>query len=108
MFLVSILHMQELRLEDEERLFQSQTASKLHNQDLNPCLSHIKTTHIPFETKSPLRGRHEQDHDEYRGDIQPSTVPMHAFVLSHFGHVQLFATLWTVACQAPLSMEFSR
>ena len=23
-------------------------------------------------------------------------------------HVQLFATLWTVACQAPLSMEFPR
>ena len=23
-------------------------------------------------------------------------------------HVQLFATPWTVACQAPLSMEFSR
>ena len=23
-------------------------------------------------------------------------------------HVQLFATLWTVACPAPLSMEFSR
>ena len=29
-------------------------------------------------------------------------------VLSHFGHVQLFATLWTVAHQDPLSMEFSR
>ena len=25
-----------------------------------------------------------------------------------FGHVQLFVTLWTVASQAPLSMEFSR
>ena len=25
-----------------------------------------------------------------------------------FSHVRLFATLWTVACQAPLSMEFSR
>ena len=25
-------------------------------------------------------------------------------VLSHFSHVQLFATLWTVAHQAPLSM----
>ena len=25
-----------------------------------------------------------------------------------FSHVQLFATPWTVACQAPLSMEFSR
>ena len=23
-------------------------------------------------------------------------------------HVQLFAALWTVACQAPLSMEFSK
>ena len=26
----------------------------------------------------------------------------------HFGHVQLFETLWTVACQASLSEEFSR
>ena len=23
-------------------------------------------------------------------------------------HVQLFVSLWTIACQAPLSMEFSR
>ena len=29
---------------------------------------------------------------------------LHACVLSLFSHVQLFATLWTVACQAPLSM----
>ena len=29
-------------------------------------------------------------------------------MLSHFSHVQLFVTLWTVACQAPLSMGFSR
>ena len=28
-------------------------------------------------------------------------------LLSHFGCVQLFVTLWTVACQAPLSLEFS-
>ena len=28
-------------------------------------------------------------------------------VLSHFSHLQLFVTLWTIACQAPLSMEFS-
>ena len=28
-------------------------------------------------------------------------------VLSPFSHVQLFATLWTVAHQAPLSMGFS-
>ena len=30
---------------------------------------------------------------------------VHAQLLSY---VQLFATLWTVACQAPLSMELSR
>ena len=29
-------------------------------------------------------------------------------MLSHFNHVWPFATLWTVTCQAPLSMGFSR
>ena len=29
-------------------------------------------------------------------------------MLSRFSRVQLCATLWTVACQAPLAMEFSR
>ena len=29
-------------------------------------------------------------------------------VLSHISRVRLFATPWTVACQAPLSMRFSR
>ena len=29
-------------------------------------------------------------------------------VLSHFSYVQLLVTPWTVACQAPLSMGFSR
>ena len=32
----------------------------------------------------------------------------HVCMLSHFTHVQLFATLWTVAHQAPLLMGFSR
>ena len=29
-------------------------------------------------------------------------------VLSHFSHVHLFVTLWTVTSQAPLSVGFSR
>ena len=29
-------------------------------------------------------------------------------VLSHFSHVQLYMTLWTVAHQATLSVRFSR
>ena len=28
-------------------------------------------------------------------------------MLSHFSHVQLFATIWTVACHVPLFVEFS-
>ena len=35
-------------------------------------------------------------------------VHMHTCVLSLFSHVWLFATPWTVARQAPLSMGFSR
>ena len=33
---------------------------------------------------------------------------MHACILSHFSHIRLFVTLWTVAQQAPLSMGFPR
>ena len=29
-------------------------------------------------------------------------------MLSHFSHVQLFATVWTLAHRAPMSMGFSR
>ena len=33
---------------------------------------------------------------------------MYVCMLSHFSCVQLFVTLWTVACQPPLSMGFYR
>ena len=33
---------------------------------------------------------------------------MHACMLSHFSRVPLSATPWTMACQAPLSTQFSR
>ena len=33
---------------------------------------------------------------------------MQVCMLSHFSHVLLFATPWTLVCQAPLSMGFSR
>ena len=36
----------------------------------------------------------------------PSLWP--ACVLSHFSHVQFCVTLWTIAFQAPLTLEFSR
>ena len=35
-------------------------------------------------------------------------VPLYAWMLSHFSRIGLSVTPWTVACQAPLSMGFSR
>ena len=35
-------------------------------------------------------------------------IYMNMCVLCHFGHVLLFATLWTVALQGPLFTGFSR
>ena len=37
-----------------------------------------------------------------------ATFCLHVYVLSRFGHVQLFVTPWTTARQVPLSVEFSR
>ena len=46
----------------------------------------------------------------YQGDFhsEMSHVEMTMWVLSCFSHVWLFVTPWTVACQAPLSVELSR
>ena len=41
-------------------------------------------------------------------EIQYCKSAMHVCVLSRFSRVQLLGTLWTVACQAPLSMGFPR
>ena len=43
-----------------------------------------------------------------RSPTQNSMNAMGCWVLGCFSWVWLFATLWTVACQAPLSMGFSR
>ena len=39
--------------------------------------------------------------------IHSLTFIMCRAMLSHFSFVQLFGTLWTVACQAPLPLGFS-
>ena len=41
-------------------------------------------------------------------ETQYCKANMRACMLSYFSCIQLFATLWTVAHQAPLSMGFSR
>ena len=45
----------------------------------------------------------------HTGEVKKSQCTVYgACVLSRFSCAQLFATLWIVACQAPLSIGFSR
>ena len=41
-------------------------------------------------------------------DLLPMDLAFTFLLLSRFSRVQLFEGLWTVACQAPLSIGFSR
>ena len=43
-----------------------------------------------------------------KGKKKKTLIIVHSCVLSHFSNAWLFVTLWAVACQAPLSMGFSR
>ena len=60
---------------------------------------YIQTT----EYYSELKGNELSSHEKTW-----ISVVLSCSVLSHFSCVQLFAILWTIACQAPLSMGFSR
>ena len=60
------------------------------NQGSNPCLLHWLEDSLPV---SHLGCPYEM---------------MHACILKSLSHVQILATLWTVAHWAPLSMGFSR
>ena len=53
---------------------------------------HVQVSHVQKSTSTPIQ----------------LFLSCTMYVLSHFSHIQLFATLWTVALQAPLSMRFSR
>ena len=78
------------------------------------CTCQAQTSNIsPFPS---LFGNHKFVFHIYES-ISESSIEMSitlfnyqmcACVLSHFSRVWLFATLWAVACQAPLSMGFSR
>ena len=57
---------------------------------------------VKFYCSSVRVGRREEH------KIRPYPWYLSAHVLGHFSHVQLFVIPWTIACQAPLSMGFSR
>ena len=57
-----------------------------------------------------LSGNPHLESPEALGAVVRSQTGLGLYVcmLSHFSPVQLFAALWAVACQAPLSMGFSK
>ena len=57
---------------------------------------------MKFYCSSVRVGRREEH------KTRPYPWYLSAHVLGHFSHVQLFVIPWTTACQAPLSMGFSR
>ena len=66
---------------------------------------HFKICNVSWPKQASPRGQSQ------RADGKPILLigRIHnACLLSHFSHVQLFETLWTVACQAYLATGFSR
>ena len=70
-----------------------------------PCLKKKKKVHILYSKKFPFFSQSTISSHSPRPLLSFSVW---ACVLSRFSRVQLFATLWTIARQAPLSMGFSR
>ena len=71
--------------------------------------THTSMQRVGFQ--NPVSSRPTTLNRRMHSPLQPSPgvhVYMLAGVLNRFRRVQLFATLWTVAHQAPLSMGLSR
>ena len=75
----------------------------MHAESLQLC----PTLCDPMYSSPPGSSDHGISRQEYWSGL-PFPSPMHACMLSRFSRVQLCATLWTAAHQAPLSTGFSR
>ena len=77
------------------------------------CLFALRASSEPYTSNDSGRLVHQlespslQTQAASKWKLSLVTVPS-AYVLSHFSHVWLFVTLWTIAHQAPPSLGFSR
>ena len=70
--------------------------------DHNKLWKILKETGIPDHLTCLLRNLYAVKKQQLEQDMEQQLL-----LLSHFSHVQVFKTPWTVAYQAPLSMGFS-
>ena len=82
------------------------TLNLSQHQDLFQCVgsSHQVARVLEFQLQHPSN----ENLELISFTIDCFDLRLCVCILSCFSHVWLFATLWTVACQAPLSMGFSR
>ena len=71
-----------------------------------PCWNEYKMVNMRGMTESWGR-EHMPCWNEYKM-VNMRGMTLYTCMLSHFSHVWLFSTPWTVALQAPLPMGFSR
>ena len=83
----------------------SVTRSSLESRSIRLWVHYLSTCSLSFP---PLRNNPLRHLRELRKVFNSLKACVRAYMLSHFSHIQLFATPWTVAHQAPLSMGFSR
>ena len=88
---------------------------QMANKHRTRCLTSLATREVQMKTKikyhcTPIRMGKIKIRGNTTGEGVEKREPLCnvACMLSRFSRVQLFATLWTVARQAPLSMGFSR
>ena len=63
-------------------------------------------SHLPLSSKGALFCIHDSVEEALHGLSAPRLCVQHACMPNHYSRARLFATLWTIAYQAPLSMDF--
>jgi len=79
-------------------------------ENCNDCSRHWSTERAQFFSTTLNHTAHNQGFKSWMNWVTKFCLiyHIHPCVCCHFSHVWLFVTLWTIACQAPLSLGFSR
>ena len=88
--------------------FTTVTESCWCNLNHIPNLNHEEMGNVVLHNLVSEGQEASQKENGVKNEWARPPYPPHAYVLSPFSCVSFFATLWTLASQAPLSMGFSR
>ena len=75
---------------------------------LNPLIYSLRNKDVKDAAKNVLKPKINPSWDIRFQDSSKSLITNSSLYVCMLGHVQLFATLWTITCQALLSLKLSR